>query len=289
MVTMIKNNSSSIHNKSEFKIRSLKCKVSLKFNESFELPDRNHTIAKGIVYNLLSSIDQKFSYELHSTPNINPYSFSLLKFHRRMPKGERKGHIKINRGELATIYINTIHPSVSKCLLQSGIQKKAIKCGTGTVNIEKIDVKIGEIKDVPDIYEKIRVKLHTPMFLKKYNALDKKYDRIPITVENIIGNMCDALYRIRGVCIDPNELYPYIRLLNHHSKLYDSIGYKRNPEDPFGKPYIYKGKVGTLVFKITANHKIIGKLFNFTEYMGIGSDTSSGFGHCSVRFLNNYR
>lgn len=261
----------------------VKIRMHVQFENDFEMPWKNHTLIQGAIYTLFSEIDPTFSYIMHQNRNINPFSFSLLRFKKHQPKGSKKGFISVSAGDMATMHVKTLHPDVTRCIMQFSFQGKTMHVGKGVGKIIIVNPENFSWDDVPLKYDTICMNLHSTTYIRLRDKERGDYN-VDLNMEYIISNICDRVHRITGECIDASDLFPYIIPLKHHTNIKDSIAYKTNFEDPRARPYVYTGKKGYMTFKITGMHDVVGRLFKFSEFTGVGSNTSCGFGHCSVSF-----
>jgi len=254
-------------------------KLHIVFQNNCEIPFNMHSTIRGTIYKLFREIDPVFSYRIHSSRNIKPFSFSNLQFKYKLSKSKKKGFIKIPSKTSANLTIKGIDPIISKCIYQFSIQNKILHIGQGIAKIIRVNYSIP--KAIPDSYKTIQIKLHSTTFIKQNLQKLSKQHRISLTMENIIDSIVDSIYRIYQISINPIDVYPYIIPISKYTSLHNSKGYIMNKSKQL---LTYHGEKGILTYEIIGNHQLIGKMFQLIEYIGIGSKTSYGFGHCSIFF-----
>ena len=141
--------------------------------------------------------------------------------------------------------------------------------------IEGLNVSIGNLHEIPEPLNTVTIRLETPTFF--YNALKKHLEHF--SIETFLNFQCEKFKRLGIVNLDPTELYPYLILVQDYSR--ESTGYVTN-KDNKSEIIPFKGRVGNVTFKIGGNpleKSIMWKILYLSEYTGIGSRTTRGFGH----------
>ena len=238
----------------------------------------NHSMISGAIYNMIAQINPIFSYKLHKTTTVKPWSYSLLKFVEKPLKTEKKGFSLIKRGMQGFFFLKTIDTRVSDCLLKYAEDIDSMTIGKLKLKIQQILIEEGRMDNSPDAINTVTIRLETPTFF--YNSSTKKQESF--TGEVFLSSQCDKINQLGIMSLNSEELFPYLWVLSDNTQ--ESWGYltdrnsKRNAI-PF------KGRVGYITFKIVGSsfvRDLIWKLIYLSEFTGIGTRTSVGFGHNSI-------
>ncbi|MBN1800551.1 MAG: CRISPR system precrRNA processing endoribonuclease RAMP protein Cas6 [Candidatus Lokiarchaeota archaeon] len=261
----------------------VKCKIDFIALNSARIPLKNHSMMLGAIYGLFAQIDPVFTYKHHKSTVVKPWSFSLLKFYNK-PWSEaevRNDFIQVDEGTRGYFFIKSIRSDLDEMIKEFSLKGKIFHVGNLKMLITKIETHWSDFnKNYPNI-DTIALKLEAPTFF--YDARECKLD--PFTIETFFNYQCEKFKQLNLFEIDPELLYPYAWILKKELK--QSWGAVTNWNDP-KESLIFNGWVGTVKFKIVGNileRTTLWKLFYLSEFTGIGTRTSMGFGHNSFAFI----
>jgi len=256
-------------------ILPVKCRITLRANKSGEIPLRNHSMMLGAIYNLFAQADPLFSYKHHKNTNVRPWSFSLLKFNSNPEPAEKNGFSEIKKNMSGFFYIKTIDSDTYRTLMKFSMQGSNFVLGRIPFTIESIDLNLGDINSIPKDINLIRIRLDSPTFF--YNASEKKIQEV--NGENFLKYQCEKFKQLGILNLEPKQLFPYLWIIKKNT--FESWGYITDFSEEKGV-FPFKGVVGKVTFKIVGEpsfRKLLGKILYLSEYTGIGTRTSMGFGH----------
>lgn len=256
-------------------ITLLKCKFSVVAKNDAQIPLRNHSKIYGAIYNLLFEMDPQFSRKIHLSTTVRPWTYSYLTFERKQPKSEIKGFVKVKKGERGHFFIKTIDPEIGRLIRSYTVQNKLFKIDALNVIIERLNIHEGNLNEIPDPLNTVTVRLETPTFF--YYAQEKRLENF--TIEAFLNFQCEKFKQLGIVSLEPTQLYPYLIIVQDYTR--ESTGYLTNKENK-SEVISYKGRIGNITFKIGGNlleKSIMWKILYLSEYTGIGSRTTRGFGH----------
>lgn len=253
----------------------VRCKINIRANRRGEIPLRNHSMMLGAIYNLFAQADPVFSYKHHKNTNVRPWSFSLLKFNSNPEPAEKDGFSEIKKDMSGFFYIKTIDSDTYRVLMKFSSQGSNFIVGRIPFTVESIDVTRGGLNRIPEDINIIRIRLDSPTFF--YNSSENKLQEF--NGENFLIHQCEKFKQLGIMNIEPKQLFPYLWIIK--KKTFESWG---EITDFAGEQKVIslKGEVGKLVFKIVGNptiRQLLGKILYLSEYTGIGTRTSMGFGH----------
>lgn len=253
----------------------IKCKFLVSAKNDAQIPLKNHSKIYGVIYNLLFEMDPQLSRKIHLSTDVRPWTYSYLRFERKQPKSERKGFINVKNGEKGFFFIKTIDPVIGSLIRNYALKHKYFKIDTLNVFIEEFNIHIGNLNDSPEFLNIVTIRLETPTFF--YNAYEKKIENL--SVETFLNFQCEKFKRLGIVNLEPTQLYPYLILVQDYTR--KATGYITNKNNK-SEVISFKGRVGNITFKIGGNSlekSIMWKILYLSEYTGIGSRTTRGFGH----------
>jgi len=253
----------------------IKCKFIVNAQNNAQIPLRNHSKIYGAIYNLLFEMNPLLSREIHLSTDVRPWTYSYLKFERKQSKSEKKGFFNVKKGEKGFFFIKTIDPEIGSLIKSYALKNKHFRIDALNVFIEGLNVSIGNLQEIPEPLNTVTIRLDTPTFF--YNALENHLENF--SVESFLNFQCEKFKRLGIVNLDPTELYPYLILIQDYT--HESTGYVTN-KDNKNEIIPFKGRVGNITFKIGGNpleKSIMWKILYLSEYTGIGSRTTRGFGH----------
>ncbi len=265
------------------KIVPVNCKLNFITNNAAEVPLRNHSMLQGAIFGLLAQVDPVYSYKLHKSSAVKPWSFSLLKFYEKPEKSDRNGYSLIKSGQHGYFFLKSIDPKIRRILMQFSTRDKLLHIGKLGVFIEKINLFLGDYKRIPADIDTISIRLDTPTFF--YDNRTKKIENL--SSEIFLKYQCEKFKQLGIMNIDPEQLYPYLWILNDNTK--ESWGYITNLLNK-NEPLSFKGLVGEIKFKVVGNlseKSIIWKILYLSEFSGIGTRTSMGFGHNTLNYFTS--
>nr|MDO8111925.1 CRISPR system precrRNA processing endoribonuclease RAMP protein Cas6 [Candidatus Sigynarchaeota archaeon] len=233
----------------------------------------------GMMYALVEVSNPRLSKALHATSVVKPWSFSLLKMDTYQKTGE-KGKYVVKKGTRGYWIVNTIDPGVRDAtisLMNSGAKLHFNRLELGIEKIEHHDLSYAGYPETG--IDTITVQLHSPTFF--YEAATKRM--VPFTSRAYIDFQLRKLKDagiVAGYSID--DIDPFIRVLR------DDTTEKWLQVSSPGKPGIVsrKGKVGFVTFKLSGDddaRQIAWEIIHASQFTGIGSRTSMGFGHNSIK------
>lgn len=257
----------------------VKCKLNFIANNTAEVPLRNHSMVMGAIFGLIAQVDPIFSYKLHKSTTVKPWSFSLLKFYEHPVNSLREGYSLVKRGTRGFFFIKSVYRKLQEILVQFSMRRKILHIGKLRINIEKITTENKNLKDTPPNIDTITVRLESPTFF--YDNRTKIQEQL--SSETFLKYQCEKFKQLEILNIEPEQLFPYMWVLK--DKTQESWGYitkSRNKNETIG----FKGQVGEVIFKIVGNpleRSIIFKILALSEFTGIGTRTSMGFGHNTLK------
>jgi len=299
-----------INGKKRKLITPVKCHITVVAKNDGSIPLRNHTTMLGAIYMLFAKTNAPFSYAHHKSSNVKPWSFSLLKFYETPDPAIRKGFSKIEKGMRGYFFLKTIDFEAYNILMKFSVEGKEFKVGDVLFDIESIEVEKGNVDYLPEDFEKIRIRLDSPTFF--YNASENELK--PFTIENFLRYQCRKFRALGIINLEPERLFPYawikaqdthvswghITPPNHNisynsdkkiSALMDHDDEEEVNYNAEEKKWVisFRGIVGEVSFMVLgkpAIKKILGKIFYLSEFTGIGTRTSMGFGHNTFLSIN---
>ncbi len=263
--------------------------VKIKFNfiarNDATIPLYNHSMLLGAIYELFAQVDPVFSYKQHKSTLVKPWSFSLLKFYEQTEKTNYEGYYRVNKGNKGYFFVKSINPYIKTLIQRFGEMEKIFHIGKLEAIVEKSQVETNNLHDVPDNLDTVVIRLETPTFF--YNSRTKTEDSL--SSETLLNYQSEKFKQLGIIDVDPEQLYPYFWFLNDYTE--DSWGYITSNVDK-SKVISFKGKVGRIKFKIVGTsfeRAVIWKLLSLSEFTGIGTRTSMGFGHNSLESFTSQR
>jgi CRISPR-associated endoribonuclease Cas6 len=159
--------------------------------------------------------------------------------------------------------------------MKSPLKRIHFVLGKVPFSIKNIEVEHGNLNKVPENINIIRIRLDSPTFF--YNASKNELEEF--NAENFLNYQCEKFKQLGIMNLKPRQLYPYIWIIN--KKTSESWGHLTHSSGENGV-ISYRGEVGNIVFKIVGSppiRNLLGKILYLSEFTGIGTRTSMGFGH----------
>ena len=260
------------------KLTPIKCKINFITLNEAEVPLRNHTMMLGAIYDMFTQVYRGFSRRYHSFKDVKPWSFSLLKFDQNFDLSEKSGFYKIKRGIEGYFYIKTVDPEIYKLIKRFTSKKILFQLGKLTLNIENANIKVGNLKKIPKYINMVKIRFDTPTYF--YRASMNLYESF--NAETFLNFQCEKFKRLGIMHLQPEQLYPYVESI--YEDTHESWGYLTDIVQR-DRVISLKGISGDIIFEINGNRSIkelIWKILYISEYTGIGTRSSMGFGHNSI-------
>lgn len=220
-----------------------------------------------MLYNIVEDENAVRADELHNQNAIKPWSFAPIIF-EKYQKTEIKGVYRIDAATKGVFNIVTTDPIIKDALIHA----PTLHFNKLTMKTERVQVSDDSYGVPPESFSTITIRLHSPTFW-----IVNKHQYRDITAERFLTAQ---LYKLKALgyvtTFDASALVPYIRLLRD-----DTTEHSMHIDDRIW----YKGKMGHVTFKISGNDDIKAVLYDIchiSQYIGIGSRTSSGFGHNTI-------
>lgn len=256
----------------------IKCKIEFIAQNSACVSLKNHSIMQDAVYNIFAQIDPLFSYAHYNLNSVKPWSFSLLKFNTLPVRSIQRERTLIKPGVRGYFFLKTIDPKVYKILMQFMRKNKLFQVGKLKIIIERIETFEGDLYDIPESIDSITVRLEAPTFF--YNNRLRLLEEF--SAETLLNYQCEKFKQLDIMDIKSKQLYPYLRIFGNNTR--ESVGYITNSNNN-DQALPFRGIVGNITFKIYGNsfeRILIWKILYLSEFTGIGTRTSMGFGHSSL-------
>nr|MDO8115102.1 CRISPR system precrRNA processing endoribonuclease RAMP protein Cas6 [Candidatus Sigynarchaeota archaeon] len=241
-------------------------------------PD-NHSDVHGMILSFMKAHDEGISAKMHEHGTRKPWSFSRIFFDIATPVPESRW-FHVREGIGGQFFINTTSEDVYTALV-SGLSRH-IQSRLNDIALELMDIDC-ETTDLATVtpVPAITMVFHTPTFFREYADAQ-------ITTEFDLGKLirfqCLALTRAEMAFIDPDRLLKNVTV---GSKLLKPATGMLHEKD---KNIVWPGFVGEIELCCTATDPAIIKDFVTmaigSQFIGVGSRTSIGFGHVTVKSLN---
>lgn len=124
----------------------------------------------------------------------------------------------------------------------------------------------------------VKVRFDTPTYF--YRASMNLFESF--NAETFLNFQCEKFKRLGIMNLEPEQFYPYLESIyedTHESWGYLTDSVKRD------RVISLKGISGDIIFEIKGNRlikELIWKILYISEYTGIGTRSSMGFGHNSI-------
>lgn len=256
------------------------CKIDLVAIKDATVDLFNASAHSGSFYGLIESTDPKLAKTMHKSTIVKPWSFSTILF----PAGAKRdgdGYHHVRAGSKGFWIMNTTSTAVRNAIVAVATQGKRIHLGRAEIAVQRVAVDDrtftgypGEEKDI----DTITVKIHSPAFW--YNATTKKFEQFSARVflEHQLRKMNDLGIVTRREN-DMNDIEPYFRVLR------DDTSRKSMSITVDGKTRLIHGIAGHITFKLSGDgetKQMVWEILHASQFTGIGTRTSMGFGHCSI-------
>ncbi|MHA1342107.1 MAG: CRISPR system precrRNA processing endoribonuclease RAMP protein Cas6 [Promethearchaeota archaeon] len=226
-----------------------------------------------MIYTIIEDYNPKMAYQFHNMKKPKGWSFPPFKF-ESYRKSQTKGFYIVEKDTKFTWNFNTINPNIAKALISS----KSIQFGKLKANLIKASISEKTYDFPPENFSKITIKIHSPVIF--YRPTTKKY--YEINEENILKWQLEKLKQLQFIKdYLMEELRPYIRIIK---KDLTPFGLSYQLQD-LGRIIRIEGQIGYITFKISGLKIIKENLWNIihiSQFIGLGSKTSMGFGHFSI-------
>ncbi len=256
-------------------INPLKCRIRFKTLNSAQVPLKNHSMLRGAIYNIIHQIDPVFAYAINKSTVVRPWSFSLLNFHNKVQKTEKQGFYSIEKGFKGFFTLKTIDSRIVNFLKEYIARGLVLHVGQLKIQLQDVDIEQGNFNNIPENIDTMTIRLETPTFF--YNNKTKKQEKL--SSEILLNYQCEKFKQLGIINMEPEQLYPYLWILEEYTR--EQLGYLTSKIDKT-KSIAFRGIVGNITFKIYGSsfeRSLIWKLLYLSEFTGIGTRTSSGFGH----------
>ncbi|MFW6130325.1 MAG: CRISPR system precrRNA processing endoribonuclease RAMP protein Cas6 [Atribacterota bacterium] len=254
-------------------------KIEFETLNTGKIPLFNLSMIQGMFLSLIEDVNYKISRIVHDNHKMKPWSFSLL-YPDKYEKSSKKGFYKIKKGTRCKWFFHTISKGFKDIIIS------AFKEGL-TVNFKHIKGKIKKLKVEDHTYQTppeegfkfIKIKLHSPTFF----YLQEKNKLLEFSIESLFIAQLKKLKKLGFIKeYNKEKLLLLVRIyesyLQERSCVIKKYGYRSENKDLFGK-------YGNFVIKVNGSFKnktSIWELFNLSQFLGIGSKSSMGFGHNSL-------
>lgn len=256
------------------KYQLINCKVNFITENHAQIQLYNLSPYLGMIYDTIENIDAKIAYQYHNSGNVKPWSFSLLKMHNYKKANER-GFYYIKKGTRGFWVFNTIDLKIFEVLLETFKQELLLHFNQLKMKLISIDYGNKEIFQ-KNSFKTITTQLHSPTYF--YRVKEKEY--LPFTERTFLDfqlNKFKLLGLIKHFNID--LLLPFIRIIKKYTK-------KKYLSISIGEQTVRMyGNLGFITFKINGDDftkELLWKLIHISQFTGIGTRSSMGFGHNSI-------
>jgi CRISPR-associated endoribonuclease Cas6 len=263
---------------SEKPYKCIRCKFELEAINDTNIHLYNLSIPHAMLYYIIEEIDYKLSYTLHQNKNIKPWSFSYLLPQDKYKKVSSDGYYFIPKGTTCLWFLNTLSPKVANAFISAQKRSLPLCFGNLQLKMNKMKIEDNSYYTPPEdqSFKFIDVKLHTPtyFYLKKENKL------LEFEMEHLISFQLNKLKYLRIVnTFDEKELKPRIRIFRDYTQtkscVISSYGKQSGTKNMFGQ----YGKFTAKINGSEEDKRNIWEVFHLSQFLGIGSKGSMGFGH----------
>ena len=257
----------------------IKCKIDFITKNRAIIPLNNLSMVQGGLYYIIAQTDHDISDMYHLSRSVKPWSFSFLKFIKPPIEAKKSGFSIIDQGVKGYFFLKMTEPQLYKILIDFAANRKILRINDYELmlSIDKVQTDFGSINTIPDNINEITVRLETPVFFYKH-ALNLHEE---LSSKTLLNYQCDKLKQLGIMNLEAESLVPYLEINYDDTK--EGWGYlkKKKTNESIG----YRGVVGTICFKIKGSQlerELIWTILYISEYTGIGTRTSMGFGHNTI-------
>lgn len=251
-------------------------KINIVAENDAQIPLYNLSAYQGMIFNTIEDFDAQVSYRYHLNHNIKPWSFSLLKM-KKYEKTDTRGVYSIKKGTHGYWILNTIDSKAFEAFLKTHKRDTHLNLNSLKLKIKSIEYENKTYQSFPEKeFKTITIQLHTPTYF--YRANTKEI--LPFTEETFLESQLRKLQSLNLITsFDVIRLRPFIRIIRDDTSnkyLSMTIG------DQIFRGY---GSIGYITFKLSGEinvKELLWELFHISQFTGIGTRSSMGFGHNSI-------
>ena len=239
----------------------------------------NQSDIHAILLGMLRDSEPLISKKLHEHRSRKPWSFSRLFFDKASPvPGSSWVHVR--EGTAGHFFMNTMSSDVYTSIMEASMSRRKYR-------VNDIDIELGDIDcdqaflDNMKPSREVVMTFHSATFFRDHDD-EKKMETLD--PGKLIRFQCDALEKTGIATIDRDMLAKHVVIVSQDTRRASGMVHES------GKDIVIYGFTGIVVLRCTSPDPAVQKDFALVmaamPYLGCGSRTSMGFGHCSVRLLD---
>jgi CRISPR-associated endoribonuclease Cas6 len=264
---------------SEKPYKCIRCIFELEAQNDANIQLYNLSIPHGMLYYIIEEVDYKLAYTLHQDNNVKPWSFSRLLPQEEYKKVSNDGRYFISKGTSCLWFLNTMSPKVANAFISAQKRSLPLQFGDLRTEIKQLELEDHTYEAPPEEepFKFIDVKLHTPTYF--YSAEENKI--LDFSIDKLMSFQLNKLKRL-GIVSDfnENELKPMVRMYRDYTDTKSCVITSFGKEDNKSKDMF--GRYGKFTVKVNGpddKRRDIWEVFHLSQFLGIGSRGSMGFGH----------
>nr|MDO8087947.1 CRISPR system precrRNA processing endoribonuclease RAMP protein Cas6 [Candidatus Sigynarchaeum springense] len=240
----------------------------------------NQSDVHGMILAMLRAHDPVISESLHQHGMRKPWSFSRAFFDggKLVPDSP---WVHVREGTAGRFYINTMSLDVYEAIAATSMGHRQARLNDIVLGITDIDCTRTDFASLLPTRD-LQITFHTPTFFRER---DDRHVTTYLDLSKLISFQCDAVAKTGLISAEPKRLYGNIAILSQSTALSNGMLHEQ------GKNIVWPGFVGKAVLRCTSDDRALLEEFTAlmlaSQFTGVGSRTSAGFGHASVEILFN--
>ncbi len=230
-----------------------------------------------MIYNVLERVTPQLADYFHNNNEVKPWSYSLLNLNK-YEKVKRKGFYKVNKDTQGYWILNTTKQELFEVFLEFEKLGFMFDFYGLELKITSIEYHNKTYREIPKNFNTITLHLHSSTYF--YRAKIKK--RLDFTEKSFLE------FQLRKFCsmkiisnFSIEKILPFIKIVK--SELTEKgLSFTINNKSKIDNII---GSNGYITFQISGDLEMKRNLFEIiriSEFTGIGTRTSLGFGHNSI-------
>lgn len=238
----------------------------------------NQSDVHGMILAIIQAHDPNISASMHQHGMRKPWSFSRCFFDGGTPVPDSPW-VHVREGTSGRFFINTTSLDVYEAIAATSMGRRQTRLNDIAIDITDIDCTRTEFSALVPARD-IQIMFHTPTFFRER---DDKHVTTYLDLAKLISFQCDAVAKTGLPVVGPARLSGRVAILSQATNLSNGILHEQ------GKNIVWPGFVGKAVIRCKVDDQATRKEFTTvmvaSQFTGIGSRTSAGFGHVSVEIL----
>jgi CRISPR-associated endoribonuclease Cas6 len=261
-------------------------KIDLVALEDAVVPLYNASGVVSMFHDMIESVRPRISFNLHETRKMKPWSFSPLKLDSYERIDDNPGFYRVKKRTRGCWFFKTLDVNVAQLLLESWHADHDPHLYKLPMKIDRVIATNHSYDQFPEEVSFVTMQFHSPSFFFRARKEGRKrvIERFDFTVENILKIQSWKLDKLGLVSkgVDVENIIPLLRIIRDDTTM-KRMFITRND----GNGVVpFEGKQGFITFKINGTveeREMIWEILRLSTFIGIGSKTGMGFGHCSIK------